>query len=266
MSSYLTSILIGLLLINAWMYFQQPNMIFFPFKAIDETPADWGLDFEDVSFATEDGLALSGWYLPAPDAERVLLFFHGNGGNISHRGPSLALFHRLGLNVLIVDYRGYGNSEGSPSESGLYMDAMAAWSYLINEKGFTANEVVIFGRSLGGVVATNLASKVKASGLILESTFTSARDMASSVIPIFSKILVMRYGMNTDKHILDVHYPVLVLHSPDDDIVPFYLGKRVFELANEPKYFYTIRGSHNGGFYLSQPEYEQILAEWLGTL
>ena len=266
MSSYVTSILIGLLLINAWMYFQQPKMIFFPFKVIEQTPADWGLEYEDVAIRTEDGFELNGWYLPAPGAQRVLLFFHGNAGNISHRRESLAIFHKLGLNVLIVDYRGYGKSEGSPSESGLYMDAMAAWSYLTEERGFAANKVVIFGRSLGGAVATNLASRVEVSGLILESTFTSARDFAKAVFPMLSRILVMRFGLNTDEAIQQVHNPVLVLHSPDDDIIPFHLGERVFELANEPKQFFSMHGDHNSGFYLSQPEYEQTLAEWLAML
>lgn len=266
MSSYLTSILIGLLLINAWMYFQQPNMIFFPFKAIEQTPKNWGLEYEDVAIRTEDGLELDGWYIPYPGAEQMLLFFHGNAGNISHRRESLEIFHRLGLNVLIVDYRGYGNSEGSPSEPGLYMDAMAAWNYLIDEKGFADNQIVIFGRSLGGSVAANLASRVEARGLVLESTFTSARDFAHVVFPVLSRMIVMRFELNTDERIQQVHSPVLVLHSPDDEIMPFHLGERVFALANEPKRFYTMRGDHNGGFYLSQPGYERALSEWLGTL
>ena len=266
MSSYLISILIGLLLINAWMYYQQPKIIFFPYKDVEQTPGDWGMSYVDVAIHTEDGLELDGWYIPFSGSKQVVLFFHGNAGNISHRRASLEIFHDLGLNVLIVDYRGYGNSEGSPSEPGLYRDAMAAWSYLIDEKGFAANEVVIFGRSLGGAVAVNLASKVGASGLILESTFTSAKDFARVVFPFISRIMVMRFGFNTDELIKKVQSPVLVLHSPDDDVVPFHLGERVFELANEPKAFMRMRGGHNDGFYLSQPEYGQALAEWLKTL
>lgn len=266
MSSYLTSLLIGLVLLNAFMYFQQPRMIFYPVSGLEATPADWGLGYEAVSLQAADGVGLHGWYVPAEGAKQVLLFFHGNAGNISHRRASLEIFHRLGLNVLIIDYRGYGKSEGSPGEAGLYKDAMAAWDYLINERGFAADEVVIFGRSLGGAVAVQLASQVPARGLIVESTLSSARDFAQVAFPILSRLIVMRYDFNSVAKLPKVQAPVLVLHSPDDEVMPFHLGERVFAAASEPKSFVRLRGGHNGGFYLSQPEYEQALAEWLRGL
>ncbi|MDT8453460.1 MAG: alpha/beta hydrolase [Gammaproteobacteria bacterium] len=266
MSSYLTSLLIGLVLLNVFMYFQQPKMIFYPLSGLEATPADWGLGYEDVALQTTDGVRLHGWYVPAPGSKQVLLFFHGNAGNISHRRASLEIFHRLGLNVLIIDYRGYGKSEGSPGEAGLYMDAMAAWDYLINERGFAADEVVIFGRSLGGAVAVQLAAQVPARGLIVESTLSSARDFAQVAFPILSRLIVMRYDFNSVAKLPRVQAPVLVLHSPDDEVMPFHLGERVFEAAPEPKAFVRLRGDHNSGFYLSQPEYEQVLAEWLKGL
>ena len=233
---------------------------------LESTPAQWGMDYEDVAMQAADGVRLHGWYVPAAGAERVLLFFHGNAGNISHRRDSLAIFHRLGLNVLMIDYRGYGQSEGSPSEAGFYQDASAAWAYLLEEKGFAADQVVIFGRSLGGAVAAELASRVPARGLILESTLSSARDFAHSVFPVLSRLIVMRYDFNSVAKLAQVHCPVLVLHSPDDEVMPFHLGERVFEAAPEPKLFARLRGDHNSGFYLSQPEYEQVLAGWLKTL
>jgi len=266
MSSYLISFLIGLLIINAFMYFQQPMMTFYPSSRLDATPADWGLDYEDVSLQTADGVVLHGWYVSAAESEQVLLFFHGNAGNISHRRASLEIFHRLGLNVLMIDYRGYGQSGGSPSEAGLYSDAAAAWSYLIDEKGFAANDVVIFGRSLGGAVATELASNVSARGLILESTLSSARDFAQRVFPVLSRLIFMRFDFASAAKLPRVNYPVLVLHSSDDEIMPFELGERVFEAANEPKLFVRMRGGHNDGFVVSQPEYEQALGEWLANL
>ena len=266
MSSYLLSILIGLLVINVWMYYQQPKMIFFPFKEMNENPHDWGMSYIDLAIHTEDGLELDGWYVPFANSKQVVLFFHGNAGNMSHRRASLQILHDLGVNVLMVDYRGYGKSEGSPSESGLYLDAMAAWRYLIDEKDFAANDVVIFGRSLGGAVAANLASKVESRGLILESTFSSARDFAHAVMPVISRMVLMRFGLNTAEAVQQVHSPVLVLHSPDDDLIPFELGERVFELANEPKHFVKLRGDHNNGFYLSQPQYGRVLADWLKRL
>ena len=266
MTSYLTSLLFGLLLMNGWMYFQQSNMIFYPMPVLDSTPAQWGLDYEDVALQAADGVRLHGWYVPVAGAEQVLLFFHGNAGNISHRRASLEVFHRLGLNVLMIDYRGYGQSEGSPSEAGVYLDAAAAWSYLVDDKGFDANQVVIFGRSLGGAVAVDLASNVSARGLILESTMSSSRDFAQLVLPVLSRLIFMRFDFDSAAKLPSVKSPVLVLHSPDDEIMPFELGETVFEAANEPKAFVRMRGGHNDGFQLSQPEYEQSLASWLKTL
>lgn len=266
MASLLIYTVVGVLMLNVLMYFQQPQMIFFPMDDLRQTPANWGLDYEDAVFETEDGVQLHGWFLPEPEAENVLLFFHGNAGNISHRRESIEIFHRLGLNVLIIDYRGYGKSEGKPGEQGLYMDAKAAWRYLTEEKDFEPGNVIIFGRSLGGAVATMLAADVPARGLILESTMSSAKEFAREVFTVLSRMVVIRYDFNTARNIQRVHYPVLVLHSPDDEIMPFRLGQKVYQSANQPKQFVRMRGDHNSGFYLSQPEYEQAIGNWLGTL
>ena len=266
MISLVIYIIVGLLLLNAFMYFQQPLMIFYPMSELYQTPDRWGLDYDDVRFETDDGIELNGWFIPRQDSNRVLLFFHGNAGNISHRRDSIEIFHRLGLNVFIFDYRGYGQSEGRPNEQGLYRDASAAWRYLTQAKGFAADDIVIFGRSLGGAVAAKLAAEVQARGLILESTLSSAREFARVVFRLLSRLVVIRYDFNTVRHVQNVNYPVLVLHSPDDEIMPFHLGKKVYASANEPKRFVQMRGDHNSGFYLSQPEYEQALADWLKTL
>jgi hypothetical protein len=266
MTSFVIYAVIGLLLLNVLMYLRQPHMIFFPISEHYQTPADWGLEYEDVTLTTADGVQLHGWYIPKRESEQVLLFFHGNAGNISHRRDSIQLFHQLGLNVLIIDYRGFGKSEGRPSEQGLYKDAAAAWRYLTEVKGFDPDDVVIFGRSLGGAVAAELAARVEARGLILESTMSSARDFARAVFKILSRLVVLRYEFNTAQLITDVHYPVLVLHSPEDEIMPFHLGRKVYDLANQPKHFVRMRGDHNNGFLLSQPEYQQELDRWLKTL
>ena len=266
MTSFVIYAVIGLLLLNVLMYLQQPHMIFFPMSGLDQTPADWGLEYEDVKLYTADGVQLHGWYIPKQESEHVLLFFHGNAGNISHRRDSIQLFHRLGLNVLIIDYRGYGKSEGKPGEQGLYKDAAAAWRYLTEQKGFDPDDVVIFGRSLGGAVAAKLAAGVEARGLILESTMSSARDFARAVFKILSRLVVMRYEFNIAQHIQRVNYPVLVLHSPEDEIMPFHLGEKVYDVANQPKHFVRMRGDHNNGFLLSQPEYQQELDRWLKAL
>lgn len=256
-------LLLGLALLNGGMYLQQPSMIFFPYATLDQTPAGWGLAYEDVFLDTEDGVRLHGWYIPRHGSTQSLLFFHGNAGNISHRGASVEIFHRLGLNVFIFDYRGYGMSQGKPDEKGLYKDARAAWRYLNKERGFDQEEIILFGRSMGGAVAAELAAEIQPGGLILESTFSSAKDVANAVFPVLSRLIFLRYDFDTVAHVRRVTCPVLVLHSPDDEIIPFRLGEKVFQAANEPKSFVKMRGGHNNGIFMSQPDYERALGAFV---
>jgi len=266
MAGSLLVLFVGLFLLNGLMYLQQPAMTFFPERTLVATPANWGFEYEDVALDTEDGVRLHGWYIPRPGARRVLLFFHGNAGNISHRGDSIAIFNRLGLNVLIFDYRGYGLSQGKPDEQGLYRDAVAAWRYLTDTRGFTGSDIVIFGRSLGGAVGARLASNVEPDGLILESVFSSAADISRALLPVLSRLVVLRYRFDAVDALKGVHCPVLVLHSPDDEIIPFRLGQKLYRAANEPRTFVELQGDHNGGFLQSQPHYEQALGEFLTQL
>ena len=254
---------IALGVVNGWMFLQQPGMTFFPDARLVATPTDWGLDYQDVELRSSDDLKLHGWFIPANSSERVLLFFHGNAGNISHRGDSIRIFHALGLNVFIPDYRGYGRSEGVPGEDGLYRDADAAWRYLTGERGYAPGQVVVFGRSLGGAVAAHLAAEVDPGALILESTLSSAKDFAADVFPLLSRLVVMRYRFDVIGALARVHCPVLVLHSEADEIMPYKLGRKLYRAANEPKVFVALRGDHNQGFLLSQPDYQQQLARFL---
>jgi uncharacterized protein len=259
-------LILGLVFLNGWMYLQQPRMIFFPFGSVSETPASWGLGYEQVWLQTADGLTLHGWYIPSQGSEKVLLFFHGNAGNMAHRGDSIAIFHGLGLNVFIFDYRGYGRSGGTPSEAGLYQDARAAWGYLTQGRGFASNNIILFGRSLGGAVATRLAAEVQPAGLILESAFSSARDMADEVFPVLSRLVFLRFRFNVAAQIKKVHCPLLVLHSPDDEIIPYRQGEKIFAAANEPRVFFQMTGDHNYGFLKSQPAYGQALGTFVSKL
>jgi len=258
-------LLLFVVLSNAIMYALQPGMVFFPTKIISQTPNQWGLKYEDVYLESTDQNKIHGWYLPVKDSKQALLFFHGNGGNISHRGDSLKIFNRLGLNVLIIDYQGYGKSEGSPGEQEMYDDALAAWQYLRVEKNFKSNDIIIFGRSLGGTVAANLAADVNPRVLILESTFSSVKDMAKRMLPVISRIVYSRYQFNTAQKITKNRAPLLVLHSRDDDIIPFELGEKVYRAARKPKIFIEMVGDHNNGFMLSQPAYGQALDKFLKT-
>ena len=253
-------------LLNGLLYLAQPGMVFFPTAALEASPRDWGLDYRDLAIRTEDGVQLHGWYIPANGARRVLLFFHGNAGNISHRGESIAIFHRLGLDVLIIDYRGYGRSQGVPSEDGLYRDARAAWRWITEDRGVAPADIVLFGRSLGGVVAAQLAAEVEPEGLILESSFSSARDAARAIFPLLSRVAVLRLRLDAASALRKARCPILVLHSPDDEIVPYDLGRRLFAAAPEPKRFVDLRGGHNDGFLRSQPGYERALGEFLADL
>lgn len=244
---------------NALLYIKQPAMIFYPIKAVNVTPKEWGLPYDAVEIKLADKRKISGWYLPYPDAEKTLLFFHGNGGNISHRGDSLYIFHKLKLNVLIIDYPGYGESEGEPSEEALYQSATAAWQYLVNNKKINPEKIIIFGRSLGGAVAVDLASRVKAGGLILESTFSSVRDVVDIAFPLLSNFIYLRYSFNSFNKIKNVVAPVLMIHSPDDRVIPYQSGERLFNAAPSEKIFLQIKGGHNDGFMQSISPYMKSL-------
>ena len=261
-SGLVSFIIIGILVLNAWFYFLQPSLLFYPYEQLEAIPSDWGLQYENVELVTSDNIQLHGWYIPGKRSDKALLFFHANGGNISHRGDSLKIFHQLGLNVLIIDYRGYGLSGGELSEEGIYRDAIAAWEYLLG-RGFKKSDIIIFGRSLGGAVATHLSRNVKPAALILESTFSSVRDMASRVMPLVSNLVYLRFSFNTESKIKNTSVPLLVLHSPDDEIIPFKLGQKVFSAGNAPKYFYELNGGHNEGFIESMPGYQKMLETFI---
>lgn len=248
------------------LYALQGRLLYFPTRGIDATPADAGLPYEEVRLVAGDGVELQAWFLPSPADRGTVLFFHGNAGNLSHRLPSLALFHRLGWNTLILSYRGYGRSGGSPSEGGTYRDAAAAWRHLVEERGEAPERIVLFGRSLGGGVAAWLAERHAPGGVILESTFTSVPDLAAEVYPFVPARLLVRNRYPTLSRLPRLRCPVLVVHSPDDDVIPYRHGRRLWEAAREPKRFLQIRGGHNEGFVVTGPTYERGIADFLGSL
>jgi fermentation-respiration switch protein FrsA (DUF1100 family) len=248
-------IVIGYLGLAALLFFLQERLVYFPTRAWAVTPAEIGLPYEEVWLETPDGLKLSGWFVPANQAQALpgdtVLFFHGNGGNISHRLESLELFYRLGLNTLIIDYRGYGQSEGSPGEQGTYLDAEAAWRYLTEERHIPSAQIIVFGESLGGAVAAWVAQAHAPKALILLSTFTSVPDMGAQTYPFIPVRLLSRIHYNTLARLPEIHCPVLIIHSPDDEVVPYHHGQRLFAAANTPKEFLEIIGSNNYGLIIS---------------
>ena len=247
----------------------QNRLIYMPQKRIFQTPESVGLDYADVRFRAADGVQLSGWFVPAAtagntDPERVVLFCHGNAGNMSHRLDSILVFHRLGLSVLLFDYRGYGESGGLPTEKGMHLDVEAAWRFLTQgEKSYAPKKIILFGRSIGGSVATWLARSHTPGKLILESTFKSAPAMAAKYLPFVPFRLILRYRYDTLEYIRKISCPVLVIHSREDEIVPFSHGRALYEAAKDPKTFLEISGSHNSGFLTSIDTYERGLRSFL---
>jgi uncharacterized protein len=245
------------LAMGLFLYIFQGKLIFYPTRILIYQPDAAGLDYEDVWLQTPDGERLHGWFVPRENSRGTLLFFHGNAGNISGRIESIRQFHQLGLDVFIVDYRGYGKSTGRPHEKGLYTDALAAYDYLTQERGIPACSLIIFGRSLGGSVAAYLASERPAAGLALESTFTSVPDVASGYYPVYPVGLLTRYKLPTVDYLRTFEGPVLIAHSPADELISYRFGRELYDAANGPKQFLEMRGGHNDGFFLTGKAYTE---------
>ena len=243
-------------------YFEWKN-IYSPTREISRTPESIDLKFEDVFFETDDHVKLNGWYVPCEGATSTLLFCHGNAGNISDRLDSIYIFHNLGLNVLIFDYRGYGKSRGFPTERGTYLDAMAAYKWIVLEKKLDENKVVIFGRSLGGSIAIDLAAKINKGLLISESAFTSIIDIGKEIYPFLPIKYFASIKYNSIQKIKNVKIPKLIIHSEDDEIIPFRHGEKLFKTALSPKQFYKMHGGHNDGFIVMGNKYKDAIKNFI---
>jgi pimeloyl-ACP methyl ester carboxylesterase len=264
--SILIFIIANIVLMNIFFYFFLPSMVFFPFKDINQQPNDWGMEFTDVYLPVTEQKRIHGWFITHPEASHTLLFFHGNAGNISHRKTSIEIFYRLKLNIFIIDYQGYGHSDGSPGEQELKNDALTAWQYLIDTRKLSPNSIIIFGRSLGGAAAIHLASQVEAGALIIESVFSSIDDMAAHQAPGLASLIWLPIKFDNKSVIKQVNMPLLQFHSPDDEIIPYEQGLQVYTAARQPKQFIALKGSHNRGFMLSQPGYELAIKQFIASL
>jgi fermentation-respiration switch protein FrsA (DUF1100 family) len=264
--SLLVSIAIIYSILCLLLFIFQRHLIYFPDKTVFFNPNYINLKFEDIYYKTSDEISINAWLIPVDSSEKIILFCHGNAGNISHRLESIQIFNRLQLNVFIFDYRGFGKSDGSVSEEGTYRDAMGAWNYLLTQKGYKPSQIIIFGRSLGSGVASWLASKVNPAGLILESSFTSLPDVGASVYPFFPVRLLSRYDYPTSENLSNINCPKLFIHSKGDEIIPYRLGLENYRLAEEPKTFLEIKGSHNDGFMVSGSIYMEGIARFVENL
>jgi fermentation-respiration switch protein FrsA (DUF1100 family) len=270
----------------------QSNFIYNPHFGLEIKSKNKTIEHEEITYQTTDGITISAWYVPFipkaahsednPDAgaelqepvppgvpessKGVILFCHGNAGNISQRIDSFEIFRQLGFSTFIFDYRGYGKSEGKPSEKGTYLDAEGAWNWLVREKKMKPEEIIVVGRSLGGGIASYLAKKYQPRALIIESSFISISDMARVMFPWLPLKLLLRFKYNTRERLKDIHCPVLIIHSPDDRTIPFICGKILYETANPPKKFLQIKGDHLYGFIKSKRKYIKCLREFFAEL
>jgi uncharacterized protein len=243
----------------------EDRFIFHPEHVIRRDPSHIGLAFEDVFFTTQDGIRLHGWFIPHQEARATFVWFHGNAGNISDRLLNIKLLHdRIKTNIFIFDYRGYGRSEGTVSEEGTYLDGAAAIQYLHGRDEAGARQLVLFGRSLGAAVATEMAMRFNSLGLILESPFVSIREMARAIFPSLPIGWLLRTRYDTAEKVRGLKTPLLILHGDRDETVPFAQGKRVFEVASQPKKFHRIVGaSHNDTFIVGGENYFGALREFI---
>jgi len=240
------------------------SIVFHPDRQLDDSPAHWDLFYKDIQFLTPGGQSLHGWFFPLSEKSPVLIFCHGNAGNISHRIENVKFLVSKGISVFLFSYRGYGKSSGRPSEQGIYIDGIAAYDYLTKVEKISPDRIAIFGRSLGGSVAIEVALQRKATCLIIESTFTSIKDMARTIplFFIFSPFLPHHY--NNISKIANVSIPKLILHGDNDNIVPFSMGKKLFAQAIEPKFFLPIQGAgHNDTYVVGGENYFDAIVNFI---
>lgn len=261
----LVGVLAGIALL---IYFGQDRIIFPATRGLDRVPSDppFHWDYEDL-YLDVDGHVTHGWFVPLKDARGTVLFSHGNAGNISDRLESIQILRTLGFSVLAYDYGGYGRSTGRPSEQRIYADIEAAWRYLVEAGNISPDKIVIFGRSLGGAAAAHLGARVRPAAIVLESTFLSIPDVAREMPGGFLPAKLVRHRFPSIENVRHATAPILIVHSPDDSLIPFHHGQRLYENAPAPKRFLTIHGDHNDGFVLSMEQYldgwEQFLSSVL---
>ena len=259
---------LGWLAATGWMWWTQDSLVYHPrtYSTPPSTPGRLGFAFEDVRLKTADGETLAAWWVPARGAvrgkTRAVLILHGNAGNISHRLDYLQPLQRMGYSVLLPDYRGFGASSGQPSERGTYADADAAWSWLMS-RGYTRQQVVLIGESLGGAVAAELAARVQPQALILASTFTAMTDLGAQLYPWLPVRWVSRYRYDTLAGVRAYRGPVLVAHSPEDRLVPHAHGERLHAAVQGPRQLLQLAGDHNDAFLFARPQWTAAVEDFL---
>ncbi|MCP4050966.1 MAG: alpha/beta hydrolase [bacterium] len=264
--SIISTILIFYFFLILFIYFSQSKLIYFPKRDILQTPQTLGLSYENIDIKTSDNTIINAWFIPADKSDLTILYCHGNAGNISYHLDKIPLFNQLDITTLIFDYRGYGKSQGKTTEEGTYIDAEAAWDYLINERNTDPDKLIIYGHSLGCAIASNLAVKKQAKALILEAPFTSIKDIGAETYPFIPAKMLCKFNYDNENNLRSFNNNLLILHSPEDEIIPFHHGKKLFKNASTPKTFIELSGTHNEGAITSYPAYKNKLNVFLNNL
>lgn len=240
---FIITVIFIVIFFYALVRYLEKTSVFYPSRTIEITPDRLNLPYEDITLTTDDSVQINGWLVKSPQAKSTLLFLHGNAGNISDRLMKMKLFYTLGVNIFIIDYRGYGRSQGIPSEKGVYRDGLAAFDYLKSREDLAHLPIVIYGGSLGGAVAVEVATHRKVDGLIIDSAFTSAPAMGRLLYP-FVPTIFMSIKFDSQMKVKSLTIPKLFLHSVEDEVVPVSLGRQLFEAAAQPKEFVELTGGH----------------------
>lgn len=256
-------VIVFLGLLRLYLFYFERKSIFYPTKRIDFTPDVIGLKYEDLYFRTNGGVRLNGWWIPARNPRATLLFCHGNAGNIGDRMEFIGLFNEMNLDLFIFDYRGFGKSAGRPNESGTYLDAVSAYNYVRSNKDVPEDKIILFGKSIGGNVAIDLATKVNAALLISDSAFTSTVAMGRQVYPFLPVKLIITQRYDALSKIGKIDLPKLIIHSKEDEIVPFHHGEELYAAADVPKEFFVTEGSHNEAIFTHRTKYKEGLESFL---
>lgn len=266
MLTFLAILAIGYGALVLLVYLTQRHLIYFPTRDWIATPRAVGMHYEDVWLTTEDDVRVHGWFVATPGARATVLHLHGNAGNISHRVERIKWFGELGFSVFLIDYRGYGRSEGRPSEEGTYRDARAAWRYLTERRGLRPDQVVVHGESLGSAIAIWLAAEHTPGALMVESGFTSLTALGAELYPWLPVRWLLHHRYPSAANLPRVRAPVLVIHSRGDEIIPFHHGRALYAAAREPKQLLELTGTHNEGFYLNRALYARGMRAFLPEL
>lgn len=256
------------LLAVGFMWLIHPQLLFMssmPTRTVVTTPEEHGMKYHELRIATDDGETLHAWFVPSDDARGTVLFSHGSIGNISQRIDALRIWHELGFDVLIFSYRGYGQSTGRASEDGIHRDAEAVWQWLMDERGVAPEEMVLFGHSLGAAVATRLAAHRSPGALVLEAPFISVPELGADRYPWLPARRLARLDFPVAELVSEVDSPVMVIHSREDEVVPFRHGEAVYEAAPMPKRFLELTGSHTKAFLENEDTYVESVDAFLSS-